>query len=90
MKKLNQKVIIAQMARSEKGNLVWHVQVQGSKAKKKNGYCKTALAAIRFAYMLKAQTGAAISTNCIERLVYAHNLTKQQTAEQAAQVAVAQ
>lgn len=81
----NKKSIIAEMTISEKGNKVWRVKVLGSRSKKEVGYCKTPLSAIRFAYILKKQTGATIDSDCMDFLVFLNTRDKNKAEDKAAE-----
>jgi len=70
------KSIFAELITSDKGNKVWKVFVLGSKNKEDMGFCKTAVAALKFAYILKARTGCRISFKAQEQLRLEHALSK--------------
>lgn len=75
--KKSEKTIIAEFLKI-KGNNVWRVKVQGSTDKKKVGYCKTALSAIRLCYIFKARHNMPINSQSMDLLLYVNNLTKTQ------------
>ena len=61
------KVIIVSAQKSNKSeNTVWAVAITGEE--NPQAYCKSAYKAMRFAFMLKKQTGLNISDNCLSRL----------------------
>lgn len=51
---------------SKEGTSIWTVYVSGEEESKM--YCKSALKAMRFAFILKKRTGLDISDSCMERL----------------------
>ena len=62
-------IILVQQVLSNRSNaMVWAVYVQGKEQEQFKNYCKSAYTAMRYAFMLKAQTKTAISVNCLDRL----------------------
>lgn len=61
------RVIIVSAKKSNKSeNTVWAVAITGEE--NPQAYCKSAYKAMRFAFLLKKQTGLNISDNCLSRL----------------------
>ena len=76
------KVIIISVQKSNKSdNMVYAVAITGEE--NPQGFCKSAYKAMRYAFLLKKQTGLNISENC---LAYLSNVIKQEKASKAAEV----
>ena len=75
--KKSEKTIIAEFLKVKDQN-VWRVKVKGSTDKKKVGYCKTALAAVRLCYVFKARHSLPIDSQSMDLLLYVNNITKTQ------------
>lgn len=75
--KKSEKTIVAEFMKI-KGNNVWRVKVDGSTDKKKVGYCKTALSAIRLCYIFKSRHNVPINSRCMDLLLYVNSITKAQ------------
>lgn len=73
--KKSEKTIIAEFM-NIKGNKVWKVSVQGTTDKKKVGYCKTALSAIRLCYIFKTRHNVPINSRSMDLLLYVNSLSK--------------
>lgn len=73
--KKSEKTIIAEFLKI-KGNNVWRVKVSGSNDKKKCGYCKNALSAIRLCYVFKSRFDLPINSQSMDLLLYVNELTK--------------
>lgn len=71
----SKKTIIAEFV-NIKGNNMWRVMVKGSKDKQKRGYCKTALSAIKFSYLLKKKFDTPIDSQCMNLLLYVNSYEK--------------
>lgn len=84
------KSIIAEEILSKKGNRVWRVKVEGSKSKENTAYCKTALAAIKFCYILKKRTSCPISPISMDYLMYRNMKDKERNANLATATAEAE
>lgn len=74
--KKSEKTIIAEFLKI-KGNNVWRVKVSGSTDKKKCGYCKSALSAIRLCYVFRSRFDTPINSQSMDLLIYVNNLTSQ-------------
>ena len=57
-------------------NLVWFVHVTGSDSPELQGYCKTAVKAMRLAFILKQRTKCRIEDESLQQLMLVHALTK--------------
>ncbi len=75
--KKSEKTIVAEFL-NIKGNKVWRVKVEGTADKKKIGYCKTALSAIRLCYIFKSRHNVPINSHSMDLLLYVNSLTKAQ------------
>ncbi len=76
------KVIIVTVEKSNKSeNNVWSVAITGEE--QKQAYCKSAYKAMRFAFMLKKQTGFYISDDSLKSL--SEEIAKEKAAKEAAE-----
>ena len=80
-------ILAAQVQSNKSQNMVWAVYAQGQEESK--GYCKSAWAAMKYAFLLKKQTGLYIADECLKALsaeikrVKALLATEQQKEQQA-------
>lgn len=64
--KTNNTIMVASAKSNKSENKVWVVYTY----RRKKQYCKNALTALRYAFILKAKTGRPISNNAFERLMF--------------------
>ena len=75
-------IILVQQVLSNRSNaMVWAVYVQSKEQEQFKNYCKSAYTAMRYAFMLKAQTKTAISLNCLDRLSHQIRMEQRANAE---------
>lgn len=61
-------IIVSEKKSNKSDNTVWAVAIAGEE--KPKAFCKSAYKAMRFAFLLKVQTGLNISDNCLCRLSF--------------------
>lgn len=63
------KSIIIENVKSNQSNaMVWRVSIP--KRRKPTGFCKNAVSAMKYAFLLKAKTGLPISDSCLQRVMF--------------------
>lgn len=67
-------IIVSSQKSNRSENTIWTVAITGEQ--KPKAYCKSAYKAMRFAFLLKQQTGLYISENCLARLSHEVAATK--------------
>ncbi len=73
---MEKKIIVAELVQSNKSeNQVWFVHVNGTDNPEYMGYCKHAIKALQFCFVLKARTGGSIDDDTMKTLqvFYAEN-----------------
>lgn len=74
---MEQQFIVAEMVQSNQSdNQVWFVHVTGSDSPEHQGYCKSAIKAMRFAFVLKQRAQCRIADESLQQLMLIHSLTK--------------
>lgn len=74
---MEKNIIVAELVQSnQSNNQVWFVHVTGCDNPELQGFCKQALAAIRFAFTLKRRSGFYISRYTLQRLMQLHKVSK--------------
>lgn len=64
--KTSHTIMVASTKSNKSENKVWVVYTY----RRKKQYCKSAMSALRYAFILKAKTGRPISNNAFDRLMF--------------------
>lgn len=78
------RIITSSVKSNRSNNNVWAVSITGETQPK--AYCKSPYKAMRFAFLLKQQTGIYISDDCLQRLLFEMTKEKQEPARETAPV----
>ena len=79
--KTNDSILVQHVLSNRSNAMVWAVYVQSEEQEQFKNYCKSAYTAMRYAFLLKAQTGIAISDNCLSRLSHQIRMEHKDKAE---------
>ncbi|MCR4612684.1 MAG: hypothetical protein K5778_01645 [Bacteroidaceae bacterium] len=74
------RIITSSVKSNRSNNNVWAVSITGESQPK--AYCKSPYKAMRFAFLLKQQTGIYISDDCLQRLLFEMAKEKQKPAQE--------
>lgn len=78
------RIITSSVKSNRSNNNVWAVSITGELQPK--AYCKSPYKAMRFAFLLKQQTGIYISDDCLQRLLFEMAKEKQGSKQEPAPV----
>lgn len=79
--KTNDSILVQHVLSNRSNAMVWAVYVQSEEQEQFKNFCKSAYTAMRYAFFLKARTGAPISVNCLDRLSHQMSMERQAKVE---------